>query len=157
MLKNVWTKIRSAARLNNVQRQHRGNKKRCNISDGDGWMRNAEERLDEGQVRRSPQQRTKSTPREQEALQHRADGDGWMRNAEECLDDGQDSCSSYYRLKATLRKREEMHHRADEKGAEVEGARAALVHYRNGRWAPSFICAGLGGCPRRKAHTLSPG
>ena len=50
--------------------------------------------------------------------------------------------------------------------AEVEGARAAAVYDRNACWAPSLICAGLGGCykrraddggPRRKAYTLSPG
>ena len=54
MLKNIWTKVRSAALPTTVEGQYHRKERCCNIGPTtmDG-KRNAEERLDEGQNRRS--------------------------------------------------------------------------------------------------------
>ena len=66
MLKNIWTKVRSAALLTTVEGQYHGKERRCNIGPTamDG-KRSAEERLDEGQDRRSSHRRLEAILRKE--------------------------------------------------------------------------------------------
>ena len=153
MLKNIWTKVRSAALLNTVQGQHPGEKGRCNRADGDGRRRNAEEHLDEGQVRRSSYHGRRAISRKGEALQHQADGDGWE---EECWrTSGRRSESLLFSPPSggNTEEGEELQHRAD---GEVRRWKAQALQ----RFMIAMPAGGVLqtlGRPRRKAHALSPG